>query len=222
MGALLMVLAAALGLGLVSLAYWSVERNAQGRVFDRLESLPKQRVALLLGTAPRIADGRANLYFEHRVEAAVALFKAGKIERVLVSGDHGTRGYNEPEAFRLRLEEAGVEPSRIHLDFAGFRTLDSVVRAKEVFGQEQVVVISQEFHNARALYLADHFGVTAIGYNARGVGGRAGLKNLLRESLARVKLFFDLLVGVEPRFLGEKIELPAGEARGQRIEARNS
>lgn len=196
----------ALPLGIV-LVYQQVSRNAAERTFDRVADLPPHRVGLLLGTAPRLVDGRANLYFEHRLEAALELFAAGKIERLLISGDHGTRGYNEPEEFRQRLLAAGVPDEKIHLDYAGFRTLDSVVRAQEVFGQRELLVISQRFHNERAIYLADHFGLQSAGFNARGVGGQAGLKNLLRESLARVKLMLDLVLGVQPRFLGERIEL---------------
>lgn len=201
-----------LGLFALVAVYLWVGQNARGRLHDELAGLEDHRVGLLLGTAPKLADGRANLYFEYRVQATLDLFRAGKIERVLVSGDHGTRGYNEPEAFRERLTAAGVEPDKIHLDFAGFRTLDSVVRAKEVFGQDEVLIISQRFHNARALYLADHFGVRARGFNAQDVGGASGLKNLIRESLARVKLLLDLQFGVGPRFLGEPIELPDSRA----------
>lgn len=197
----------------IFLAYQVVSSNAQGRVWDEVESVPVHEIGLLLGTTPRLADGRANLYFEHRVQATLELFEAGKVQRVLVTGDHSRRGYNEPEEFRVRLVKGGIPNDKIHLDFAGFRTLDSVVRAKKVFGLSKVLMISQRFHNERAIYLADHFGVTAQGYNALDADGRAMLKNLVRESLARVKLFLDLVWGVQPRFLGNKIELGASQSR---------
>lgn len=203
--------AAAVGLlallGIVAV-YQVIARNASGRLFDDPQEIDEPQIALLLGTTPKLADGRANLYFEYRVAATLKLFEAGKIQRVIVSGDHSRDDYNEPEAFRARFVEAGISPEQIHLDYAGFRTLDSVVRAQKVFGQSKVLIISQPFHNERAIYLADHFGLEASAYNARDLGGAPGLKNLLREALARVKVFIDLVFGVEPKFLGKSIDVP--------------
>lgn len=197
-----------LGLLTIVLVYQVISSNAKGRVFDDPQEIEEPQIALLLGTTPKLADGRANLYFEYRVAATLRLFEAGKIQRVIVSGDHSRDDYNEPEAFRARFIEAGIAAEKIHLDYAGFRTLDSVVRAKEVFGQSKVLVISQRFHNERAMYLADHFGLEAIAFNAKDIGGASGLKNLLRESLARVKVFIDIVFGVEPKFLGKSIDVP--------------
>lgn len=197
-----------LGLAGIVLSYQVIAQNATGRVFDDPASIDSPQIALLLGTTPKLADGRANLYFEYRVAATLRLFETGKIARVIVSGDHSRDDYNEPEAFRARFLQAGIPDEKIHLDYAGFRTLDSVVRAKEVFGQSQVLIVSQRFHNERAIYLADHFGLRASAFNAQDIGGASGLKNLVRESLARVKVFIDLLLGVEPKFLGKSIDVP--------------
>lgn len=194
-------------LGIV-LIYQVIAQNAQGRLYDDPQQIQSPQIALLLGTTPKLADGRANLYFEYRVAATLKLFEEGKIARVIVSGDHSRDDYNEPEAFRARFVQAGISPEKIHLDYAGFRTLDSVVRAQKVFGQSKVLIVSQRFHNERAIYLADHFGLEATAFNARDIGGASGLRNLVRESLARVKVFVDLVFGVEPKFLGKSIDVP--------------
>lgn len=113
--------------------------------------------------------------------------------------------YNEPEEMKKALMQKGIPEKSIYLDYAGFRTLDSVVRAKEVFGQNRLTIISQRFHNKRAIYLAEKNGIDAIGYNAPNVNAYAGLKTNIRELLARVKMFIDLGIDKQPHFLGEKI-----------------
>ena len=105
--------------------------------------IKKNKVGLVLGTAKVLQNGRLNLYFKYRIEATVALYKEGKIEFVLVSGDNSVKGYDEPTDFKDELVKRGIPPEKIFLDYAGFRTLDSVIRAKEIFGQEQITIISQ-------------------------------------------------------------------------------
>ncbi|MHC9087179.1 SanA/YdcF family protein [Tenacibaculum sp. IMCC1] len=181
--------------------------NAEGKLFNSTENISKNKVGLLLGTVKYLSDGRINLYYQFRLNAAVELYKAEKIDFILVSGDNGSEGYDEPTDFKNDLIESGIPESKIYLDYAGFRTLDSVVRVKEVFGQTSVTIISQQFHNERALYLANHFDIEAIGYNARGVSGKKAMKVKLREYLARVKVFVDILLNVNPKFLGEPVEI---------------
>jgi SanA protein len=141
------------------------------------------------------------------MEAAAALYHAGKVQHLLVSGDNGHRSYNEPMDMRAALMAAGVDSNHITLDFAGFRTLDSVVRALKVFGQAEFVVISQRFHNERAVYIAREHGIRAVAFNARDVDVRRGLRTRIREKFARTKVFLDLLFGVEPHFLGDPVVL---------------
>ncbi|RSC93776.1 SanA/YdcF family protein [Tenacibaculum singaporense] len=181
--------------------------NAEGKLFNSTENISKNKVGLLLGTVKYLSDGRINLYYQFRLNAAVELYKAEKIDFILVSGDNSSQGYDEPTDFKNDLIEAGIPESKIYLDYAGFRTLDSMVRVKEVFGQTSVTIISQQFHNERALYLANHFDIEAIGYNARGVSGKKAVKVQLREYLARVKVFVDILLNVNPKFLGEPVEI---------------
>lgn len=185
-----------------------VDICAKDKLYNSVESVPHNKVGLVLGTSPRTPSGDYNYYFEYRIRAAVALFKAGKVDYLLVSGDNRTKEYDEPTWMRDALVARGVPEDRIVLDFAGLRTLDSVVRAKEVFGQDTFTIISQQFHNERALYLADHYGINAVAFNAKDVKiASKWLKIHSRELLARVKLFVDLAVGKQTRHLGDKIKI---------------
>lgn len=181
--------------------------NARGKTFNDIKQLPSYRVGLVLGTTPRLIGGSVNPYFRHRVHAAADLLLNNKVSYLLVSGDNGTRGYNEPIEFQKALIQLGVPSDKIILDYAGFRTLDSVVRAKKVFGQNRFIIISQKFHNERAIYLAEHHGIEAIGFNAKTVNHRFGWKVLIREYFARVKVFLDIVLNVQPKFLGDSLPI---------------
>ncbi len=194
-------------LGLIFIPDWWVSRATEARIYDSVEEIPENRVGLLLGSSKYMADGQLNLFYLYRNEAAIELYEAGKIEFILASGDNGREGYDEPSTIKDDLMAAGIPSEKIYLDYAGFRTLDSVVRAKEIFGQESLTIISQPFHNERAIYIAQKNGMEAVGYNAQDVGGNEGTRVLIRENLARTKMFFDLIFGAEPKYLGEKIEI---------------
>lgn len=184
-----------------------INSAAKGRTFDKTADIPKNKVGLVLGTSKKISSGHPNPYYDYRITATVRLFEANKIDFVLVSGDNGSRYYNEPTTFKKDLIRAGIPADKIFLDYAGFRTLDSMVRAKVVFGLEEVTVISQKFHNERAIYLADKKGLKAVGFNAQDVSGQQGSKVRFREYFARVKVFIDLIANTQPKFFGEKIEI---------------
>jgi len=192
---------------LMFLANHIIMVNAKGKSFSNISLVPVNKVGLVLGTIKTLKNGKVNSYFHHRIEATYALYSTGKIEFVLVSGDNGNSLYDEPTDMRNELIKKGIPENRIFLDYAGFRTLDSVVRAKEVFGLNSVTIISQKFHNERAIYLAEKRGIEAVGFNAIDVVGRYGIKTKIREYFARVKVFVDLLLNVEPKFLGDHIEI---------------
>ena len=176
--------------------------------YDHVADLPVNRVAIVLGTARLRTDGSANPYFDNRIAAAAELFAAGKAEFLVVSGDNGTAGYNEPREMQAALVARGVPAARIFCDYAGFRTLDSMCRIKAVFSQQAVTVVSQKFHNERAIYLARSFGVDAVGYNAADVDFLHGFKTGARERLARLRCFLDVeVLGTGPHFYGEKIAI---------------
>ena len=188
----------------------SVAGCASGKVFDRVEKIPHRKVGLLLGTAPVTPWGTKNLYFTYRIDAAVKLFHAKKVDYFIVSGDNHSTDYDEPTCMRDSLVACGVPDERIISDYVGFRTLDLEVRCKAIFGQDSVTVISQSFHNERAIYLAGHNQIDAIAFNAQDVTSvwTTWLRGHSRELLARVKIFIDLIIGKQPRFWGEKVKIP--------------
>ncbi|MCD8261279.1 MAG: YdcF family protein [Bacteroides sp.] len=193
---------------LITLCNVYIVKYAGKRCYDQVEELPFHKVGLVLGTSPDLSNGRPNLYFTYRIDAAAELYKQGKIHYIIVSGDNSRRSYNEPEEMKKALVELGVPEHVIFPDYAGFRTLDSVVRAKAIFGQTHLTIISQKFHNERAVYLAGRNGIEAVGYNARDVNTKAGFKTRTRELFARVKVFIDLIFQKKPKFLGEPIHIP--------------
>lgn len=185
-----------------------VKNNAENRLYSDVMKIPHNKVGLLLGTAPVTPWGVHNNYYDYRINAATELFKAGKIDYILVSGDNHSTDYDEPSCMRDSLMIRGIPKDKIILDYAGFRTLDSIVRAKEIFGQNSITIISQQFHNERALYLAKRYGIEAVAYNAKDVEyWKKKLKIHGREYLARVKMFIDLYTGKKPKFLGERIKI---------------
>ncbi len=174
-----------------------------------LEKLPQVPVAVVLGTTPTIASRWRNLYFDARIESAAKLYHAGKVRALIVSGDNGTYDYDEPAIMKEQLVALGVPAERIVCDCAGFRTLDSVVRAKQVFGQSRVIFVSQRFHNQRAIYLAQHHGMEAWGFDAADPPSEMTLRTRLREKFACVKALLDMhVLGTRPRFLGDPIAVP--------------
>jgi len=188
---------------------WWIAHTAEERCFETVDSIPAAPVAVVLGAASRLSDGRPNLFYLPRMEAAAALFKAGKVKALIVSGDNSTQDYDEPTDMKRVLINMGVPAEKIVCDYAGFRTLDSVVRAKEVFGQQRVIFVSQRFHNARAIYLARAFGMDAWGLDAQKVPVALSIKTHLREKLACVKAVLDVnVLHTRPKFIGEKVKVP--------------
>jgi SanA protein len=182
-----------------------VVRSTSEYLYDNADLLNNSQVGLLLGTSKNLKSGSRNDFFYHRIEATAELFRNGKLKKVIISGDNSRADYNEPQDMKMELIKNGIPDSVIFLDYAGLRTLDAVVRAKEIFGQDTFIVISQKFHNERAVYLARHYGIEAFGYNAREVKAYKSLKTKIRELFARNKMFLDLLLGVKPKFSGEKV-----------------
>jgi SanA protein len=186
-----------------------IERASSGKLYTNAESIPFNNVGLLLGTGKFLSSGYENAYYRYRIDAAAELLKTGKIKYLIISGDNSRKEYDEPSDMRADLVAAGIDSSLIYLDYAGFRTFDSIVRLREIFGQNKVTIISQQFHNQRAIYIAKKEGIDAIGYNARDVNKNYGFRVQVREKLARVKVFVDMITGKKPKFLGEKIIIPA-------------
>ncbi len=191
----------------VTLCNYTIEKSTEGKTFSNIKEIPKRKVGLVLGTSKWQTNGQPNPFYTFRITATIRLFKANKIDFVLVSGDNSSLYYNEPTTIKKDLVKGGVPEASIFLDYAGFRTLDSMVRAKAIFGLDSVTIISQKFHNERAIYLADKKGLSAVGFNAKDVSGNNGFRVHLREYFARVKVFIDLILNTQPKFYGEKIEI---------------
>lgn len=197
----------ALSVALILIADFRINKATSDKVYNKVTDIPYHRVGLLLGTSKYLDSGRPNLYFKYRIDAAVELYKAHKVDFFVISGDNSKKDYNEPEDMKNELIKQSVPPEKIYLDYAGFRTYDSVIRLDKIFGQQSFTIISQEFHNRRAIYIATSLGLESTGYNARDVDKYNGFKTKLREKLARVKVFLDLVFGKEPKFLGERVEV---------------
>lgn len=199
--ALLLAFAAVVAYANVT-AIWA----SRGRIFTDVEQVPKIKVGLVFGTTSRVA-GRENLYFRYRIEAATQVWNAGKVEKLIVSGERSGY-YNEPNKMRQALIERGIPADRIERDFAGWRTLDSVVNAKDIFGADPILCISQRFQNERAIYLAQAHGITAYGFDARDVEIHDGFKTKLREVGARVKMWLDVnFLNTRLHHLDEKVDM---------------
>lgn len=188
---------------LLILPWVIISVSTQGNIYRNIESIPEQKVWVLLGTSPGINGD--NLFFKTRIEAAKELYERGKIKYIIVSGDNSADNYNEPEYMKKALIKSWVPSDVITMDFAWFRTLDSVVRAKEVFSLTGgFTIISQPFHVERALFLAKSNGIEAIGYGSANVSLEYGLYAYLREIPARFLALYDAWFGTPATVLGEK------------------
>lgn len=186
---------------------WIVE-STEDRVYSDLNMLPDHRIALVLGTSYRSVGGGPNPFFQKRIEMAATLYSMGKIDHFILSGDNSTKYYNEPLEMQKALVKKGVPESAITLDYAGLRTLDSVVRSKKIFGQDKITIITQPFHSYRALFISRYYNMDAVAMVADEPSLDGTFKVRLREYLARTKAVLDLYVfKTDPRFLGEKEEI---------------
>jgi len=186
---------------------WIV-KSTESKVYSDLEQLPDHRVALVLGTSYRSVGGGPNPFFQNRIEMAAMLYTMGKIDHFILSGDNSTRYYNEPVEMQKALIRKGVPASVITLDYAGLRTLDSVVRSKKIFGQNKILIITQPFHSYRALFISRYYDMDAVAMVADEPDLEQTFKVRLREYLARTKAVLDLYIfKTDPRFLGEKEEI---------------
>lgn len=182
--------------------------STEGQVYSDLSKLPNHRIALVLGTSHRTSKGGANQFFEKRIEMAAKLYELEKIDHFILSGDNRSKFYNEPIVMQKALIKLGVPKSAITLDYAGLRTLDSVVRSKEVFGQEKIIIITQPFHSYRALFISHFYGIDAVAMWASEPDYDYSIKVRIREYFARTKAVLDLYVfKTAPRFLGGKEKL---------------
>jgi SanA protein len=182
------------GIGIFA-ANYACQRAARGLIYHSVQNVPQNDVALVLGTSKRTWRGSANLHFSQRIDAAVALYRSGRVRHLLVSGDNHRAGYDEPTDMRDALVAAGVPTNVITCDYAGFRTLDSVVRAQQVFGLTRCTIVTEDFHCARALWIARAHGLDAVAFAAPDVNSaKWSLRVKAREIFARAWCGVDLYV----------------------------
>jgi SanA protein len=188
--------------------YFYISATTINQTYNDVNQIPHNSVGLLLGTSILTKDGKPNQFFTNRIKATVELYENNKIDYIIVSGDNSTYSYNEPLFMKQSLIQNNIPPQVIITDFAGFKTLDSVIRSKKVFGQNEITIISQPFHNQRALYIANYNNLKAIAFNADSVPVRKSLKVYLREVLSRFKATIERILKKQPKFLGEPIQVP--------------
>ena len=191
----------------VGTVHYVVNTATSRQIYNDINQIPKNRVGLLLGTAKYNDRSKniINVYYQHRIDAAVALYMAGKVDFIIVSGDNSTLYYNEPLLMKNDLIARGVPAKCIYMDNAGFRTLDSILRCRDVFGQTRFTIISQRFHNQRAVYIANHKNVQTVAFNAE--DGDSFWDVAIREKMARVKMMLDLLMNKQAKLYGDNIEI---------------
>lgn len=193
-------------MSVVYYAKYEIDTVSQGKVYNSIEEVPERKIGLVLGCSKFLSNGRQNLYFQQRIDAAKELYFSDKVKFLLVSGDNSTKYYDEPTTMKKDLIALGVPGNKIYCDYAGLSTLDSVVRTKEVFKENQFIVISQGFHVRRAIYLGLAHDIDLIGYAPQGVSGLGSLKTELRECLARGKALLDVkFLNRQPKFLGDPV-----------------
>ena len=189
---------------LVIFVNWRISSFSRPYIYKSTEEVPYNKVGLVPGTSSKVSSGHTNLYFLYRIEAAAALYHAGKIKLIIVSGDNRTTDYNEPLLMKQELIRFGVPDSCIIADYAGRRTFDSVIRAWKIFGQKKFTFISQHFQNERAVFIARLNGIDAVAFDANDVNSYSGFKTKIRELLARVKVFVDeYILNIQPEILGD-------------------
>ena len=200
------------------ISYLSVSIYSKKYIYSSIKDIPYNDVALVLGTSKYLHNGKINMYFKFRMDAAYELYKNGKVKFILVSGDNRQKTYNEPKQMRLDLIKLGVDKKHIFLDFAGFRTRDSIIRANKVFKLTNFTIVSQHFHNERAILIARQKHINVVAYDANNVRKLYRLRQFPRELGARVLMFLDIIFNKPPKFYGNTVVI---EERKDIIEKTN-
>jgi len=186
--------------------FYHIKNTAQPYLYDAVEKVPACKAAIVLGTSRYLKSGTENLFFTYRMAAAETLFKAGKARVFILSGDNSLNNYNEPQDMKNALMMRGIPDSCLVLDYAGLRTFDSMIRCRQIFGQDSIIVVSQKFHNERAVFIGQKTGLVSFGFNAQEVTTQRAFKTRIREFFSRIKCVLDFyLLNTQPRHLGEKI-----------------
>lgn len=191
--------------GAMVAAWWWLDSESEPFATEKADAVQSADVALVLGAAPVLDDGRPNRFFEYRLDAAAALFRTGKVKYLLASGDSIDPGYDETTAMKSGLVKRGVPAEAIYRDTAGVRTLDSVLRARDLYGQRRLVIVSQDFHVRRAVWLARQHGIEAYGFDAQGISAFDHVDTWLRQFPSALKAVLDVWTGSVARYRGQPV-----------------
>lgn len=188
-----------IGILLICLSNAWVFALTNGRTYTKISKIPPREIALVLGTSPKMRSGLSNPYFTKRMDAAALLYHHGKIKQIIVSGEK-SKGYNEPAAMKKYLiYQEGVPEDIIVEDPKGFNTYKSILRCKDVYKKDDIIIVSQGFHNLRALFFARNNDMNALGFDAQDVSkAESYYRNQSREILARVIAVVYFILGISP------------------------
>lgn len=203
----LLIAAGMAGLAVLLANRWVIN-SSDAYIYDTWSLLPETDVGIVLGTSSFTRDSKPNPHFAGRIHAAVELYQIGKIKKIIVSGANPDSTYNEPRKMWQELTRQGVPAADITMDFAGFRTLDSITRAQQVFGLSRATIITQRYHLYRAVFIGKKLGMNVVGYAAQGEETGFDARLMAREWLARFRVVLDIfLLQTEPKFLGEPVNV---------------
>jgi SanA protein len=203
-----LLIGAGAGVLLVVLSNRWVINSSDAYIYDTWSLLPETDVGIVLGTSTFTRDGKPNPHFAGRIHAAVELYQIGKIKKIVVSGANPDTTYNEPRKMWQELTKQGIPSADIRMDFAGFRTLDSIVRAQAVFGLSRATIITQRYHAYRAVFIGKKLGMEVVAYAAPGQEPGFDVRLTVREWLARFRVVLDMfLLQTEPKFLGDPVNV---------------
>lgn len=186
--------------------YFYVDRTSKDFIMTDIGAAPLVYTCIVPGAAV-YRNGRLSVVLYDRLTIALKLYRAGKVKKILLSGDHGTVAYDEVNQMKDFMVKNGVPADALFLDHAGFNTYNSLVRAKKVFLADDCVIVTQKFHLPRAVYIARKIGLSAYGFAADRRRYKYRNKYAVREYFARVKAFFDVAVDKKPRYLGPVISI---------------
>ncbi|MDH5366200.1 MAG: YdcF family protein [Cyclobacteriaceae bacterium] len=183
---------------------WVIE-STKNKIYHNIDDIPQKDVGLVLGTSDKLLNGEDNPFFHTRIDMAIKLYQSGKVKHLIVSGDNRSKFYNEPQKMKNALTKRGVPENAITLDYAGLRTLDSIVRCDKIFGQDDIIIVTQKFHCHRAIFLSNFYNIDALGMATAPVTGAIAFKTIVREIFARTMAIWDTyILNKSPKHLGEQ------------------
>lgn len=200
-----MLVLALIGLSIVIGMNWYVRSQTNALIYNSANKVPKESVGIIFGAG--IRNGRPSKYLKDRLDAGIELYRQKKIDKILLSGDNGSDEHDELTVMKLYCREHGVDTTKVFLDYAGFDTYSTMYRAKQIFNIESAVLVSQEYHLNRAIYVGNQLGVKSVGMAADVGEYRKYHYVRFRECFTVCKAVIDVVRGRKPHFMGNKVDI---------------